>query len=675
MSLRGRWTLTIAGFVALGLALSTTANYLIAIQGAKRGAFEWLSGVYRNGVATLNEQILRDLSHDADGLVARRDVAEALSQGKRERLAASIERGWPHRQPQELWWVETPDGEVLSSRPGCATDRVAAAIGGRARAFVMCEDTPVMFAAASERPGRVRLYVGYALGARYADTVRRIAGAEIALLHDGRVVGTTFRDLEGERVKPGFDAEALDAMARTEEHFGPQHIDVASYGGYRQGTEAMAVGASTMDSYVFAHTVDTVDEELPVDIAFAVPRAFMDRNANYSTLALGGASLLIVGLLVLLGGRLVSRLTRPLSRLSAAATSIGQGKADVRVGPTGGGAELDAVGRAFDDMAQRLAELRKRDLDRAEQAAARADELARAHAELEATHARLKEAQAELLAASRQAGMAEVATNVLHNVGNVLNTVNVSADVLRRQLHESKLPSLERAAGLLPEHPNEVRRFLAEDPRSDKLAALLVPLSSTLRKEHEAMEREVSDLVHSVDHLKSVVRSQQKMATYKGGAELIAPAEVLDTAISLQAIGQTDSAIEVVRDYDGMEPFLLDRHRVLQVVVNLLSNARHALRGLDVDEPRIVVRLAQEDQALRIEVGDNGVGIEPDRLDLIFQHGFTTKADGHGFGLHSSANAAREMGGSLQAHSDGPGRGATFVLRVPIRRARRNEAA
>jgi signal transduction histidine kinase len=87
---------------------------------------------------------------------------------------------------------------------------------------------------------------------------------------------------------------------------------------------------------------------------------------------------------------------------------------------------------------------------------------------------------------------------------------------------------------------------------------------------------------------------------------------------------------------------------------------------------RMVIRIAPAGtDRTRITVTDNGVGIPPENMARIFNHGFTTKKDGHGFGLHSGANAAKEMGGSLTAHSDGPGKGATFTLELPTAESRK----
>ena len=115
-----------------------------------------------------------------------------------------------------------------------------------------------------------------------------------------------------------------------------------------------------------------------------------------------------------------------------------------------------------------------------------------------------------------------------------------------------------------------------------------------------------------------------------------------------------------------MPAVLADKHKVLQILVNLLRNAKHALEEGGGGDKRLKLRVGiNGERRVKISVSDNGVGIAPEHLSRIFEHGFTTRKEGHGFGLHSGALAAREMGGSLGAHSAGPGQGATFTLEFP----------
>jgi signal transduction histidine kinase len=118
----------------------------------------------------------------------------------------------------------------------------------------------------------------------------------------------------------------------------------------------------------------------------------------------------------------------------------------------------------------------------------------------------------------------------------------------------------------------------------------------------------------------------------------------------------------------------LDRHRVLQIAVNLLANARDSItehrRATGAATGQITVRLALVEGWLELAVEDDGGGIAPEALQRIFNAGFTTKAKGHGYGLHSSALSAEQLGGTLRCASPGIGRGASFFLRVPIEATR-----
>jgi len=124
--------------------------------------------------------------------------------------------------------------------------------------------------------------------------------------------------------------------------------------------------------------------------------------------------------------------------------------------------------------------------------------------------------------------------------------------------------------------------------------------------------------------------------------------------------------VKVERHLAPLPQVMTDKHKVLMILVNLISNAKYALDSAPVGQRCLTLRLeAPAADRVRIEVRDNGMGIEPELLTRIFQHGFTTRDEGHGFGLHSSALAAQELGGMLTAHSEGPGRGATFTLELP----------
>jgi two-component system, LuxR family, sensor kinase FixL len=281
--------------------------------------------------------------------------------------------------------------------------------------------------------------------------------------------------------------------------------------------------------------------------------------------------------------------------------------------------------------------------------------------------ARLGELHRTLLETSRKAGMAEIATGVLHNVGNTLNSVNVSATLLSERLYTSRLQGLLRATELMKQHTPDLGDFLTRDERGRLLPEYLLSVSRQLAEEHASMKVELQSLTKNVDHIRSVVDMQQEHARFVGVVEELSLPELLDDALRLHATSFERLGIQVRREYAPVPPLRVDRHKLLQILVNLLSNARHALLEGPGPDKQLTLRISpQPQERLRIDVTDNGVGIAPDHLPRIFTLGFTTKKNGHGFGLHASALAAREMEGSLACTSPGPGQGATFTIDLPL---------
>ncbi|OJH34802.1 ATP-binding protein [Cystobacter ferrugineus] len=282
--------------------------------------------------------------------------------------------------------------------------------------------------------------------------------------------------------------------------------------------------------------------------------------------------------------------------------------------------------------------------------------------------ARLGEMHRNLLDASRRAGMAEIATGVLHNVGNALNSVNVSVNLLAERLHQSRVPGgLSRATGLLREHESDLCAFLSQDARGKQLPGYLGALAGQLAEEREEFLDEVRTLQKSVEHIKSVVSMQQKHAHFSGVVERLDVTELLDDALRLHAVALERQGIGVRREYTEAMMVRLDRHKLLQILLNLLTNAGHALTESGRPDKLLTIRVERvPPERVRIAVADNGIGIAPEDAPRLFTQGFTTKKDGHGFGLHISALAAREMDAFLSCSSEGRGHGATFTIDLPM---------
>jgi signal transduction histidine kinase len=255
---------------------------------------------------------------------------------------------------------------------------------------------------------------------------------------------------------------------------------------------------------------------------------------------------------------------------------------------------------------------------------------------------------------------------VLHNVGNALNSVNVSATIALEHIRRSRVPYLAKVAELLNEHAAHLPAFLTEDPKGRKLPEYLAGFAHALAEEHVALKRELEDLRKNVDHIIEVVAMQQNYARLGGMTESVALADVIEDAIRMNNAALKRHEITLQRDYRAQPVISTDRHKVLQILVNLIHNAKYACDASGSSNKTITIRMEQEGPHVRISVSDNGIGIRPENLTRIFSHGFTTRTGGHGFGLHSGALAAKELGGSLVAGSDGPYHGATFVLELPL---------
>ena len=272
----------------------------------------------------------------------------------------------------------------------------------------------------------------------------------------------------------------------------------------------------------------------------------------------------------------------------------------------------------------------------------------------------------QLMESSRQAGMAEVATSVLHNVGNALNSVNISASLIADKVRHSRVGNLAKAVSLIQAHQNDLSAFLTKDAKGRELPAYLSALAAHLAAEQGQILQEVASLTSDVEHIKEIVAMQQNYARVSGVPEALNVIAVVEDAIRMNAEAMEQRQIRVIRDYTEPMPATVDKHKVLQIVVNLVRNAIEALDAGNPEEKQLTLRVgARWEDRVRISVIDNGVGIPAENLARIFEHGFTTRKDGHGLGLPGGALSARELGGSLTAQSKGQGKGAAFTLEFP----------
>jgi PAS domain S-box-containing protein len=293
--------------------------------------------------------------------------------------------------------------------------------------------------------------------------------------------------------------------------------------------------------------------------------------------------------------------------------------------------------------------------------------IARDITERKQAESNLKVAQDKLLVTAREVGMAEVATDVLHNVGNVLNSVSVTAGSIKKHVRNSKISYLNDVVKLLEEHAGDLGRFMTSEEQGKKLPAFLAHLSKELIDEQTRYLEALEALTKHIQHMAEIIQLQQSHSKTKG---LISPTsikELVDDAIQINGESITRNNVKVKRNIVDIPKLMLDRHKVMQILTNLVSNAIHAMSTNTHGEKNLSISAEiSKPGHLKIQVCDNGIGIPEENLTRIFEHGFTTKAKGHGFGLHSTALSVKELNGSITVHSDGPGKGAVFTVELPL---------
>ncbi len=358
-------------------------------------------------------------------------------------------------------------------------------------------------------------------------------------------------------------------------------------------------------------------------------------------------------IVLLISGKLARLVTGPLDRLASTVKRIaGSNDYSVRaqkIADDEVGGFTDSFNRMIERIEDRDAELRREIIERE-----------RAEKELQNLHA-------QLLDASRQAGMAEVATGVLHNVGNVLNSVNVSATLVAEKLGLHRLNNLVRTAEMLRDKGEELADFFTKDPKGRLIPGYIADLSKHLVAERQEALVELELLTKNIEHIKEIVSMQQNYARLAGFVERLQPESLVEDALRMTTGSLHRHHIEVVRDFSKCPLVSVERHKALQILVNLIRNAKHAMDDASPPSKLLTLRVGQDvPEFVTITIEDNGVGIPPENLTKIFSHGFTTRKNGHGFGLHSAALAAQQMGGKLTGYSKGEGHGATFVFELPI---------
>lgn len=276
----------------------------------------------------------------------------------------------------------------------------------------------------------------------------------------------------------------------------------------------------------------------------------------------------------------------------------------------------------------------------------------------------------QLIESSRRLGMAEVATDVLHNIGNVMNSLNVSAGLIVRHVRDMPVRDVQRTAALFATHHEDLGTFLTKDTKGQRVPEFLTQLGNHLHEQHDQVCQNLETIITQIDHVKDIIAAQEDLARTSGIYEPVLLKDLIEKALKIHAPGFEKDHITISRDYVDLPQIIIDKQQVLQILANLIRNAKNAIRQNDQGPHNLTIRIQphpQEETRICIQVIDTGIGIPTENLHRIFAQSFSKKTPGQGTGLHSNALAAKNLGGSLTASSKGQGRGASFTLELPVK--------
>ncbi len=278
----------------------------------------------------------------------------------------------------------------------------------------------------------------------------------------------------------------------------------------------------------------------------------------------------------------------------------------------------------------------------------------------------LEKSQKELLKTAHLTGMAEVAMGMIHNVSNILNSLNVSASIMAGKIQESELNSLEECQKLLEKNKNNIVAFLTKDPKGSILPQYISELIETLKTDFEMILNEINGFRKNVQVINDIIMTHQSLTSIPEFEKSIDVKSILEDALKISGDDFSFHHITIKRDYAELKPIVVNKIKLLQIMINLIINAKHALVDSTNENKILTLKItAPLNGMFTIEVEDNGIGISGEDLKKLFKSGFTTKNNGHGFGLHSSSIAAQEMRGKIEIFSEGVNKGTAVTVLLP----------
>ena len=462
------------------------------------------------------------------------------------------------------------------------------------------------------------LTLGLEIGNAEAQKFSQLTHSRIALLADGRVVASTLS-------RPDANAEIANIYAQLRGHATPSAPALVKQ--VTLDEEHFYGMAGAFDSLANNRTLGYV-----LLSSYEQPLRALEQMKHL--LLIASLCAIFIGSTIIWW--VIRRTTQPLSDLRDSVEAVGRGDLSRRV-PVRYQDECGQLAQGYNRMAENLKN----------------------------SHEQLEKAHAELLESSRLAGMAEIASGVLHNVRNVLTSINIASSLVAERVKNSKSGNVGKVVSLLREHEASLGNFLMQDPKGKQAIDYLGALSEHLVGEQETLVRELAMIQTGTKHIEEILRAQQSYAKVSGVTETLKVADIFSDALKMSVTSK--GGLQIIKEIPEDLTVTVEKHKVLQILVNLIRNAKQACEGTSAAVRTVTLHASNGGDFVHLAVSDNGIGIDPQNVGRIFSHGFTTKKEGHGFGLHSSAATAKQLGGALRVNSEGLGKGATFTLDLPIK--------
>lgn len=291
---------------------------------------------------------------------------------------------------------------------------------------------------------------------------------------------------------------------------------------------------------------------------------------------------------------------------------------------------------------------------------ARTEALEKANHELQAT-------QEHLVKAAHLAGMAEISADVIHNLGNGLNSVNVAGALIKEHCEKLPVTKLRRVIGLMEANQQELADFLSQDERGRKVMPFLKNNLAALDRGRERLENEVDGLVEKTRAMNKIIFAQQALTENRDQYEDVGIIDMVEQVLVLQEESLREHHIRLVTDFEDRPTVRVHKTKFLRALGNLVKNAWESTMMRNPDDKEVRIHTFQPDPAwVRLEIIDNGTGIPAEDITRVFHQGYSTKPHGHGFSLHYCGNVISEMKGRITVQSQGVGKGATFRVDLPV---------